>query len=90
MLQKRLKEDLENLKKCLVELNALGRQIEGNFKQQINIDNYMEKDRLLHLIIAQSAHNSVLLTVYSGVNLMLREKLWKVLKMKSILKRGIL
>ena len=85
--ERKTRKDLERLKKCFLKLNALGRQVESDLKQ---IDNYMEEDRRFHMIIAQCAHSSVLLTVYSGVNLMLREKLWKVLKMKSILKRGIL
>ena len=78
-------ENLERLKKCLIKLNALGRQVESDPKQ---IDNYMEEDRRFHLIIAQCAHNSVLFTVYSAVNLMLREKHWKVLKMKTLVKEG--
>jgi GntR family transcriptional repressor for pyruvate dehydrogenase complex len=78
-------ENLERLKKCLIKLNALGRQVESDPKQ---IDNYMEEDRRFHLIIAQCAHNSVLFIVYSGVNLMLKEKHWKVLKMKTLVKES--
>ena len=76
-------EDLKRLKKCLIKLNALGRQVKSDLKQ---IENYMEEDRKFHLIIAQCAHNSVLFTVYSGVNLMLKEKHWKVLKKKCVTK----
>jgi GntR family transcriptional repressor for pyruvate dehydrogenase complex len=78
-------EDLKRLKKCLIKLNALGRQVESELKK---IDNYMEEDRRFHLMIAQGAHNSVLFTVYSGVNLMLKERHWKVLKKKCIIKDG--
>ncbi len=83
--ERKTREDLERLKKCLIKLNALGRQVESDLKQ---IDNYMEEDRRFHLLIAQCAHNSVLLTVYSAVNLMLKEKHWKVLKMKTLVKEG--
>jgi GntR family transcriptional repressor for pyruvate dehydrogenase complex len=83
--ERRTREDLERLKKCLIKLNALGRQVESDPKQ---IDNYMEEDRRFHLMIAQCGHNSVLFTVYSGVNLMLKEKHWKVLKKKCIIKNG--
>jgi len=83
--ERRTLEDLEKLKKCLIRLNSLGRQVECDPKK---IDNYMEEDRRFHLMIAQYVHNSVLFTVYSGVNLMLMEKHWKVLKMKCIVKDG--
>ena len=39
-------------------------------------------------MIAKCANNSILFAIYSGVNLMLKEKHWKVLKMKSIAKKG--
>ena len=48
----------------------------------------MEEDRIFHLAIANCANNSILFAIYSGVNLMLKEKHWKVLKMKSIAKKG--
>ena len=83
--ERKTREDLEGLKKCLIKLNALGRQVESDLKQ---IDNYMEEDRRFHLIIAQCAQNSVLFIVYSGVNLMLKEKHWKVLKMKTLAKES--
>ena len=81
--ERKTQEDVERLEKSLIKLNNLGRQVESDLKQ---IDNYMEEDRKFHLIIAQCAHNSVLFTVYSGVNLMLKEKHWKVLKKKYIIK----
>ena len=81
----RTREDLEKLKKCLIRLNTLGRQAEYDPEK---IDDYMEEDRKFHLMIAQCGYNSVLFTVYSGVNAMLREKHWKVLKTKCIVKEG--
>jgi len=81
--ERKTRKDLERLKKCLIILNALGRQIKIDLKK---INNYMEEDRKFHLIIAKCAHNSVLFTVYSSVNLMLKEKHWKVLKKKCVTK----
>lgn len=83
--ERRTDEDIKKLNTCLVRLNALGIQIECDLK---NAESYMEEDRRYHLLIARSAHNSVLFTVYSGVNLMLKEKHWKVLKKKVILKES--
>ena len=83
--ERKTEEDLKKLEGCLIKLNALGRQLESDLKQ---LDNYMEEDRRFHLIIAQCTHNSVLFTLYSAVNLMLKEKHWKVLKKKSIMKKG--
>ncbi|HAJ33695.1 MAG TPA: hypothetical protein DCK79_10090 [Candidatus Atribacteria bacterium] len=83
--ERRTDEDIKKLNTCLVRLNALGIQIECDLK---NAESYMEEDRRYHLLIARSAHNSVLFTVYSGVNLMLKEKHWKVLKKKAILKES--
>jgi len=84
--KKRNLEDLKELKEHLQKLNALSHQIEFDLKDLKKIENYMEEDRKFHLMIAQCAHNSVLFTLYSGVNHMLKEKLWKVLKKRSIIK----
>ncbi len=83
--ERRTEEDIKKLNACLVRLNSLGIQIEDDLK---NVDSYIEEDRIYHLLIARSAHNSVLFTVYSGVNLMLKEKHWKILKKKALSKKG--
>lgn len=83
--ERRTGEDLKELKKCLIKLNNLGRQAECDPKE---IDNFMEKDREFHLMIANYMHNSVLFNIYSILNFMLTEKHWKVLKMKCIVKDG--
>lgn len=83
--ERRTDEDIKKLNACLVRLNTLGSQIEYDLK---NIEDYIEEDRRFHLLIARSAHNSVLFTVYSGVNLMLKEKHWKALKRKAMFKEG--
>ncbi len=48
------------------------------------IDEYMEEDRKYHLEIGRCAHNSVLFTVFSGVNLMMKEMHWKVMKSRGL------
>jgi len=83
--ERRTDEDIKKLNSCLVRLNTLGSQLEDNLN---NIESYIEEDRKFHLLIARSAHNSVLFTVYSGVNLMLKEKHWKALKRKAMFKEG--
>lgn len=83
--ERRTDEDITKLNTCLVRLNTLGSQLEDDLN---NIESYIEEDRKFHLLIARSAHNSVLFTVYSGVNLMLKEKHWKALKRKAIFKEG--
>lgn len=83
--ERRTDEDITKLNTCLTKLNTLGSQLEDDLN---NIESYIEEDRKFHLLIARSAHNSVLFTVYSGVNLMLKEKHWKTLKRKAIFKEG--
>ena len=83
--ERRTDEDIRKLNTCLVRLNTLGLHIEYDLK---NTEDYIEEDRRFHLLIARSAHNSVLFTVYSGVNLMLKEQHWKALKRKAIFKEG--
>lgn len=86
--KKRTLEDLKELEEHLQKLNSLGNQIEFDRKDLKKIEDYMEKDRIFHLAIAHCANNSILFPIYSGVNSMLKEKHWKVLKMKTIVKNG--
>ncbi|MEW6229098.1 MAG: FadR/GntR family transcriptional regulator [Bacillota bacterium] len=78
-------DDIAALGRHLQQLNAIGREAEVDPGK---IDQYMEEDRKFHLEIARIAHNSVLFTVSAGVNLMMKEKHWRVLKRKSIEKEG--
>lgn len=86
--KKRTLEDLKELKEHLQKLNSLGHQIEFDLKDLKKVEDYMEEDRIFHLAIANCANNSILFAIYSRVNSMLKEKHWKVLKMKSIVKKG--
>ena len=86
--KKRTLEDLKELEEYLQKLNSLGHQIEFDLKDLKKVEDYMEEDRIFHLAIANCANNSILFAIYSGVNLMLKEKHWKVLKMKSMVKKG--
>jgi len=86
--KKRTLEDLKELKEHLQKLNSLSHQIEFDLKDLKKVEAYMEEDRIFHLAIANCADNSILFAIYSGVNLMLKEKHWRILKMKSIVKKG--
>ncbi|MBN2322125.1 MAG: FadR family transcriptional regulator [Spirochaetes bacterium] len=71
------------------KLHSLGDQIQQDFsKIEDFIEDYMEEDRKFHLFIGKCAHNSVLFMVFAGVNLMMKETSWKVLKRKNITRAG--
>ena len=77
------KKDLwKIIEKLKVISNAI---ISGNENE---VENYLEEDRKLHLSIGRCSHNSVLFTVFSGVNLMMKETHWKVLKGNAMKKPG--
>ncbi|MBF9018135.1 MULTISPECIES: FadR/GntR family transcriptional regulator [unclassified Oceanispirochaeta] len=50
------------------------------------LDELLEEDRMLHLAIGRCSHNSVLITVFSAVNAMMKETHWKVLYKKALQK----
>jgi DNA-binding FadR family transcriptional regulator len=52
------------------------------------IEEYMEEDRKYHLEIGRCSHNSVLFTVFSGVNLMMKEIHWRAMKSKGLADEG--
>lgn len=71
------------------KLHSLGEHIQEDFSNiESFIEDYMEEDRKFHLLIGKCAHNSVLFMVFSGVNLMMKETSWKILKRKSIKRAG--
>jgi GntR family transcriptional repressor for pyruvate dehydrogenase complex len=77
-------EEREKLKAIVERLKAIGVQIRtGGFKEA-DIEEYMEEDRKYHLEIGRCAHNNVLFTVFSGVNLMMQETHWKGMKSKGL------
>lgn len=87
--RRRTEEDLKILESALDKLNSLGRNLQNNLKNKSKeLDEYMEEDRNFHLMIASCTHNSVLYYVYSNINLMLKEQLWKIMKKKSLMKEG--
>jgi GntR family transcriptional repressor for pyruvate dehydrogenase complex len=74
----------EKLKSHVKRLRALRDTIGREANKERLIDEYMEEDRKYHLEIARCAHNEVLFTVFSGVNLMLKETHWKGMKSKAL------
>jgi GntR family transcriptional regulator, transcriptional repressor for pyruvate dehydrogenase complex len=77
-------EEQEGLKAYVAELRAIGERILAEESKDALIDQYMEIDRKFHMEIGRAAHNSVLFTVFSGVNLMTRETHWKAMKGKGL------
>ena len=78
-------EEREGLKASVAQLRAIGERILAEeSKDAALIEQYMEIDRTFHMEIGRAAHNSVLFSVYSGVNLMTRETHWKAMKGKGL------
>ena len=61
-----------------------GARILPEADKQPAIEEYMEEDRKFHLEIGRCAHNHVLFTVFSGVNLMMKETHWRGMKSKGL------
>lgn len=77
-------EELEKLRSAVADLRILGDAILSGGFQDATVDQYMETDRRYHLEIGRAAHNNVLFTVFSGVNLMTKETHWKAMKSKGL------
>jgi GntR family transcriptional regulator, transcriptional repressor for pyruvate dehydrogenase complex len=52
------------------------------------MEEFLEEDRKLHLTIGRCAHNSVLFTVFSALNFMMKETHWKELNRNALKKTG--
>jgi GntR family transcriptional repressor for pyruvate dehydrogenase complex len=66
------------------KLRALGTRILSGADREPAIEEYMEEDRKFHLEVGRLAHNHVLFTVFSGVNLMMKETHWRGMKSKGL------
>jgi GntR family transcriptional repressor for pyruvate dehydrogenase complex len=66
------------------KLRALGARILTEPDKDPAVQEYMEEDRKFHLEIGRCAHNHVLFTVFSGVNLMMKETHWRGMKSKGL------
>jgi GntR family transcriptional repressor for pyruvate dehydrogenase complex len=77
-------EERDKLKAQVEKLRALGSRILAEADKGPAIEEYMEEDRKYHLEISRCAHNTVLFTVFSGVNLMMKETHWKAMKSKGL------
>lgn len=77
-------EERERLAGFVARMGELGRRILADPGQLSAVEEYMEEDRRFHLEIARAAHNHVLFTVFSGVNLMMKETHWKAMKSKGL------
>jgi GntR family transcriptional repressor for pyruvate dehydrogenase complex len=77
-------DEREKLKGQVERLRVLGGRILAEADKAPAIEEYMEEDRKYHLEIGRCSHNSVLFTVFSGVNLMMKETHWKAMKSKGL------
>ena len=81
-------EERERLKSQARRLQEIGTRIRDDGFGKQDIEEYMEEDRKYHLEIGRCAHNNVLFTVFSSVNLMMQETHWKAMKSKGLLDEG--
>ena len=77
-------EEVEKLKGFVERLRLLGQSIVRDGFKDAPVEEYMEADRLFHMEVGRAAHNNVLFTVFSGVNLMTKETHWKAMKSKGL------
>jgi GntR family transcriptional repressor for pyruvate dehydrogenase complex len=80
------KKEKAALQRIVEALDSLSKQITA--LEDPAVEEYLEEDRKFHLHIGRSAHNNVLFTVYSGVNLMMKETHWQALKSEALLIEG--
>jgi len=81
-------EERQKLGAQAVKLRALAERILAEGHPEAVIEEYMEEDRKFHLEIGRCAHNNVLFTVFSGVNLMMKETDWKAVKSRGLAVKG--
>jgi GntR family transcriptional regulator, transcriptional repressor for pyruvate dehydrogenase complex len=79
-------EEKKQLHAKYESLCDLSEQYSAGNKDALN--EMLEEDRMLHLAIGRCSHNSVLTTVFSAVNAMMKETHWMVLNKKLLKKQG--
>jgi GntR family transcriptional regulator, transcriptional repressor for pyruvate dehydrogenase complex len=77
-------DERRKLSEYVERLRQLGTRILSEPDKGPAISAYMEEDRKFHLEIGRCSHNSVLFTVFSGVNLMMKETHWRGMKSKGL------
>ncbi len=82
------REEKAALKAILAKLSLLSKALREGIDKPEEIEAYMEEDRKLHVLIARTAHNSVLYAMFSGVSLMMKEMHWKTIKTKALARKG--
>ena len=81
-------EERRKLSAQAEKLRALGVRILSEPDKGPAIEEYMEEDRKYHLEVGRCSHNSVLFTVFSGVNLMMKETHWRAMKSRGLADEG--
>jgi GntR family transcriptional repressor for pyruvate dehydrogenase complex len=77
-------DERRKLSAQIEKLRALGSRILSGVDREAAVEEYMEEDRKFHLEVGRCSHNSVLFTVFSGVNLMMKETHWRGMKAKGL------
>ena len=77
-------EERRKLTAHVEKLRALGARMLTGTDREPAIQEYMEEDRKFHLEVSRCSHNNVLFTVFSGVNLMMKETHWRGMKSKGL------
>ncbi len=78
----------EEREKLILQLKVVNETGRAYRNDPSLVEDFMEEDRKLHLLIGKIAHNSVLFLVFSGVNLMMKEAHWRLLKRRGVTKPG--
>ena len=80
------KQELIEIREMHTSLAVIAKRIGQGEKDAM--EEFLEEDRKLHLTIGRCSHNSVLFTVFSALNFMMKETHWKALNRTALKKTG--
>jgi len=80
------KQELVEIREMHTSLAGIAKRI--GLGEKDAMEEFLEEDRKLHLTIGRCSHNSVLFTVFSALNFMMKETHWKALNRTALKKTG--
>ena len=80
------KEELVEIREIHTKLASIAKRISSGDNEAM--EEFLEEDRKLHLSIGRCSHNSVLFTVFSALNFIMKEAHWKALNRKALKRVG--
>lgn len=80
------KQELIEIRKMHTKLASIAKQVGSGDEEAL--EEFLEEDRKLHLSIGRCSHNSVLFTVFSALNFMMKETHWKALNRIALKRTG--